>query len=248
MRNSVRTHPGIEPNFDDMFKTPRRKRKPARTGFFARFGARNAADLLAGAIALAAIIVVLVNALGLQKSPHLARASTQAVQKPVPLSAPVVAPLPQPRPDPASGRSRADLVRDVQQELASRGYYDGAVDGAPGPRINQAIRDFESIQRLRVTGEASETLLGQIRKAGPKSDVTGSIGPAKPSAGNPRILSVQRQLARFGYGPLRMNGAADKETREAVARFERDRDLPQTGEITDRLVRELAAYSGGAPD
>jgi peptidoglycan hydrolase-like protein with peptidoglycan-binding domain len=136
----------------------------------------------------------------------------------------------------------------VQQELASRGYYDGAVDGAAGPRISQAIRDFEITQRLRVTGEASETLLGQIRKAGNKSDITGSIQPAKPATGNPQILSAQRLLARYGYGPIHMSGTADKETHEAIERFERDRKMPTTGEVSERLMRELAAYSGGTLD
>ena len=254
MRDPVRNHRSSlaarqEPNFDDLFKASRRKRKSARTGFFARFSARGAVDFLAVFVAVAAILLVFVNALGLQKAPHAARISPPATQKPVvPPSLPAATPLPQPRPDAGNSRSRTDLWRDVQQDLASRGYYDGAVDGTAGPRISQAIRDFELVQRLRVTGEASETLLGQIRKAGNKSDITGSIGPAKPAAGNPQILSAQRRLARYGYGPIHVNGAADQETRAAIERFERDRNMLPSGEISERLLRELAAFSGGALD
>jgi len=178
------------------------------------------------------------------------------VQKPVMPAAPVAAPLPPPRPDPATGRSRTELLRDVQQELAGRGYYDGAVDGLTGPRISQAIRDFEQMQRLKTTGEASDGLLAQIRKAGPKSDsksdsksdVTGSIKPTGAAAANTQTLSVQRLLARYGYGPIHVNGMADKETREAIARFERDRKMPETGEVSDRLRRELASFSGSSLD
>jgi peptidoglycan hydrolase-like protein with peptidoglycan-binding domain len=201
-------------------------------------------------VAFAAMFLVFVNALGLQKASNAARISPQITQKSAapaaPTSSPAIAPLPQPRP--GSGNGRTDLLRDVQQELTSRGYYDGAIDGAAGSRINQAIRDFELTQRLRVTGEASEILLGQIRKAGNKSDITGSIKPASPAAGNAKILSAQRLLARYGYGPIRMNGAADKETHDAIERFERDRNLPPTGEVSERLMRELAAYSGGTLD
>ena len=234
---------------DDLFKTPRRKRKVARASIWARFGTRGAADLLAAFVAVAAMLLVFVNALGLQKASNAARISPQITQKSAaPAAASPAAPLPQPRPDPGKGRGRIDLLRDVQQELASRGYYDGAIDGAAGPRINQAIRDFEFTQRLRVTGEASEILLGQIRKAGDKSDITGSIKPSSPAMGNAKVLSAQRLLARYGYGPIRMNGAADKETHDAIERFERDRNLPPTGEVSERLMRELAAYSGGTLD
>jgi peptidoglycan hydrolase-like protein with peptidoglycan-binding domain len=234
-----------EPNFDDLFKASRRKRKPVRAGFFARFSARGAVDFLAVFVVVAAVLFVFVNALGLQKAPNAARISPPTTQKP---AVPVAAPLPQPRPDSGNGRSRTDLLHDVQQELASRGYYDGAVDGAAGPRISQAIRDFEQTQRLRVTGEASETLLGQIRKAGNKSDITGSVEPAKLVAGNPKILSAQRLLARYGYGPVHVSGAADRETHEAIERFERDHNMPATGEVSERLMRELASFSGGTLD
>jgi peptidoglycan hydrolase-like protein with peptidoglycan-binding domain len=254
VRDPVRNHRSSlaarqEPNFDDLFKVSRRKRKSTRAGLFARFGARGAVDLLVALVAVAVILVVFVNALGLQKVPKAARTTPPAIQKlAVPPPVPAAAPLPQPRPDSGNSRSRTDLLRDVQHELASRGYYDGAVDGAAGPRLSQAIRDFELTQRLRVTGEASETLLGQIRKAGGKSDITGSIGPSKPAAGNGQVLFAQRMLARYGYGPIHTSGAADRETHEAIERFERDRNLPATGEVSERLLRELAAFGGGALD
>jgi peptidoglycan hydrolase-like protein with peptidoglycan-binding domain len=250
VRDPIRNHRSSsaerqEPNFDDLFKASRRKKKPARGGFFARFSARGVVDFLAAFVAVAAVLFVFVNALVLQKAPNAVRISPQATQK---SAVPAAAPLPQPRPDSGNNRSRTDLLRDVQQELASRGYYDGAVDGAAGPRISQAIRDFELTQRLRVTGEASETLLAQIRKAGNKSDITGSVEPAKLAAGNPKILSSQRLLARYGYGPLHMSGTTDRETQEAIERFERDHNMPPTGVVSERLMRELASFSGGTLD
>ena len=238
--------PRQEPNFDDVFKPARRKRKPAPKGLLTRMSARGASDVVAAVVAGVAVLWVFVNALGFQNASNTAR--VVPIQKTLPPAAPVVAPLPQPRPDPTSGRSRTELLRDVQQELANRGYYDGAVDGLTGPRITQAIRDFERTQRLKATGEASDSLLAQIRKTGPRSDITGSIKPSTAAGGNPQTVSVQRQLARYGYGPVHVTGIADQETRDAIQRFERDRNLPETGEVTDRLRRELASFSGGALD
>lgn len=74
--------------------------------------------------------------------------------------------------------------------------------------------------------------------------VTGSVRPPGDVGGSNRILAVQRSLARLGYGPLKVDGQPGNETRLAILRFERDRNLPANGEITDRLVRELSAVSG----
>jgi peptidoglycan hydrolase-like protein with peptidoglycan-binding domain len=63
-----------------------------------------------------------------------------------------------------------------------------------------------------------------------------------------RIGSVQRMLARYGFGPVRINGELDADTRAAIQRFERERNLPPTGQVSERLVRELAEYSGHTPD
>jgi peptidoglycan hydrolase-like protein with peptidoglycan-binding domain len=137
---------------------------------------------------------------------------------------------------------------DIQRELADKGYYDGAVDGIVGPRAIQAIRNFEKANGLKVTGEPSETLLEKIRHGLSKSDITGSVAPAAPAIMGSRIGSVQRMLARYGFGPVRINGELDADTRAAIQRFESERSLQPTGQVTDRLVRELAEYSGHTPD
>ena len=64
------------------------------------------------------------------------------------------------------------------------------------------------------------------------------IAPSK------RVIAIQRALAEFGYGQIRLTGVEDPETRMAIEKFERDRRLPVTGKISDRFVRELAAMTG----
>lgn len=59
-----------------------------------------------------------------------------------------------------------------------------------------------------------------------------------------RVLAVQRALADFGYGQIKPTGTYDAATRAAIEKFERDHRLPVTGEISDRVVRELAAMTG----
>ena len=263
MRDSIHIGRGSaamrEPNFDDLFVSTKRTRKTrdtrtASAGLLQRMGGvRRIADILAGLVVVAAILLVFVNALGLQRAPHQSPVPKPAIsdaalkRTTASIPAPAAAPVPQARREPVK-RTPADLMLDIQRELASKGYYDGAVDGLPGPRVNQAIRSFEQMQGLKVTGEPSEAMLEKIRRAAAKSDITGSISPATPVTTGSRIVSVQRALARYGYGPVRLNGELDKDTLAAVERFERDRNLSPSGEISDRLVRELANYSGSLLD
>lgn len=166
---------------------------------------------------------------------------------------------------PAPARQPQPVVADVQRELARRGFYDGPADGLTGPKTEAAVRAFEQSARLRVTGEANEAVLTQIRRSGASAnagnggmlppasvpgsgDVTGAIRPPGAVPSSARVLGVQRTLAKLGYGPLKVTGQASPETRQAVQRFERDRGLPVDGEMSDRMVRELAAVSGMSID
>jgi len=59
-----------------------------------------------------------------------------------------------------------------------------------------------------------------------------------------RVLAAERALSQAGYGPIQVDGRFGIDTREAIQRFERDRKLPITGQVNDRLMRELAAVTG----
>lgn len=58
------------------------------------------------------------------------------------------------------------------------------------------------------------------------------------------LAPIQRALSEFGYGPLETNGTLGPNTRTAIERFERDHRLPVTGQISDRLIRELSNMTG----
>jgi cell division protein FtsN len=56
--------------------------------------------------------------------------------------------------------------------------------------------------------------------------------------------AVQRALNEYGYGPVKATGVYDDATRAAIKRFEKDHNLPATGQVTPRFRRELAAATG----
>jgi Putative peptidoglycan binding domain len=65
-----------------------------------------------------------------------------------------------------------------------------------------------------------------------------------PVAGPHRVAAVQRALTEYGYGQLKPTGVAGSDTQSAIQKFEKARKLPVTGQVSDRLVRELAAVIG----
>ncbi len=58
------------------------------------------------------------------------------------------------------------------------------------------------------------------------------------------MAAVQRTLTEYGYGQLKPTGTVGSDTQAAIQKFERDRKLPVTGQVSDRLLRELAAMIG----
>jgi peptidoglycan hydrolase-like protein with peptidoglycan-binding domain len=59
-----------------------------------------------------------------------------------------------------------------------------------------------------------------------------------------RVAAVQRVLTEYGYGQLKPTGTAGTDTQAAIVKFERERKLPVTGQVSDRLVHELTAVIG----
>jgi hypothetical protein len=226
----------------------------------ARLFRRRPADSIGMLLVLTASLAVIINALYLQSGPHPAPIFNFG---PRPVGSPdVVGSVMPPRPRPpdfggpasdvSSGlRPRVDTIADLQRELERRGFYDGPVDGVDGPRTDAAIRDFAQAAGLRWNGDISEDVLRQIARstvrapghATSASIAHDAIGDMITTSSR-RVLAVQRALSDFGYGPVKPTGLFGPDTKAAIEKFERDRRLPVTGQISDRLLRELAAVTG----
>ncbi|MCX7309856.1 MAG: peptidoglycan-binding domain-containing protein [Afipia sp.] len=59
-----------------------------------------------------------------------------------------------------------------------------------------------------------------------------------------RVAAIQRALTEYGYGQLKPTGVVGPETTAAIQKFERDRKQPVTGQISDRLIRDLVVLTG----
>jgi peptidoglycan hydrolase-like protein with peptidoglycan-binding domain len=74
------------------------------------------------------------------------------------------------------------------------------------------------------------------------------IPTAHLSPAGKRIAAVQRTLTEYGYGQLKPTGTIGADTQTAIAKFERARKLPVTGQMSDRLVHELSTMIGHSID
>jgi hypothetical protein len=187
-------------------------------GFILRVLMRNPKDLAAGTIAAVAVAAIVGNAMFMQAGRHPAPMFSTAFP-PAPASPPGVAPV--------NGASGALLprARPADAELHSDAKAaDIAVPAARGVQP-AVLPQSPSVPRPPAP----------VPHADPVGDLIASTR---------RIGTVQRVLTEFGYGQLKPTGVAGTETRAAVEKFERDRKLPVTGQITDRLVRELAVATG----
>jgi peptidoglycan hydrolase-like protein with peptidoglycan-binding domain len=218
---------------------------------------RRPVDSLAGLIATGATAMILVNALFLQSGPHPAPIFANRPPPPVSRHSLTTADAALRRPRPAdvtapapSARPRGQVLADIQRELSRRGFYDGAVDGIYGPKTDAAIRDFEQVAGLRASAEPNEPLLQSIVQSPVKAKpaaapvVRNNDPIANLLAADPRVMAVQRALSSYGYGQIKPTGAYDPQTRAAIETFERERKLPITGRLSDRLTRELTALTG----
>jgi peptidoglycan hydrolase-like protein with peptidoglycan-binding domain len=219
---------------------------------------RNPLDAVGLFVLVVAAGAILANALYRQPGPHPAPIFSI---KPRPVASEpvggVVPALPRARPEglvaakpEAAARSRADIIADIQRELSRRGLYDGPVDGTVGAKTDSAIRDFETAAKLKPSSEPNEELLRAIMRAPLKTEATAPKAPVRSDpiaeliAPSQRVIAVQRALNDFGYGPVKSTGNYGAETISAIQKFERDRKLPVTGQISPRLLRELAALTG----
>jgi len=208
-------------------------------------------DMLAGALAVTAICAILANALFLQAGRHPSPMFGSVVTLPAPAEA---KPLPRPRPvelatRPAEPAPEARPVETRSVDLKASDHK--TVDSkASDSRSNDPMTNLV-VKSTGATAAASSVVSPTAKPPSPATAAPpnamrppASIPASTQSAGARRVASVQRALTEYGYGQLKATGAVGADTQAAITKFERDRKLPVTGQMSDRLVRELTAMTG----
>ena len=234
---------------DDDDEMPRRRRRGAKAaaieveekrGLVMRMFLHSPKDMVAGLLAAAAICAILANALFLQAGRHPSPMFGSVVTLPSSQTT-VASPLPRPRPVELISRpaeAEPPEIRPVEVKGADPRHVEIRSADPKGDAKSDS-RNPDPLANLVVksTGAPAATPANMARPPAP-------IPATAQSAGARRVAAVQRALTQYGYGQLKATGAVGSDTQAAITKFERDRKLPVTGQMSDRLVKELTAMIG----
>jgi Putative peptidoglycan binding domain len=201
----------------------------AERGLTLRILLHSPRDTAAGALAVVAACAIVSNAVFFQSGPHPAPMFGSTV---VTFAA---APTPLPRPREADSVSTDSKWAEPAEPRTADKAGDKTSDRTGDPLAN--------LVRAATTPQPSVT-----------SALSSSPNVARPPApipqvtGTRRVAAVQRALAEYGYAQLKPSGTLGPDTQAAIQKFERDRRLPVTGQISERMVRELSAMIGHPVD
>ena len=228
-------------------------------------------DMVAGLIAFAACSAIITNALFLQSGPHPAPMFGSAV---TPSTALLVNPLPRPRPaeadatplepkatepklsesrlfdpkpEPRSVEARPVEPRPVEpRPVEPRPVESRSVESRPAePRVVEPRPAEQKSADSRSSDPLASLVKATTQTPLPSANVPRPPAPIPaPLTGARRVAAVQRALTEYGYGQLKPTGSIGPDTKLAIEKFERERRLPVTGQISERFVRELAAVIG----
>lgn len=173
-------------------------------------------DMIAGALAFAAIGAIVANALFLQAGPHPSPMFGSAVA--IPTAVAPANPLPRPRPVEATPKPAEVSPSEPKP-----------VEAKPSDPLTNLVK------------ATSVTPVAPSVVARPPMPIPVASNPV---FGSRRVAAVQRTLTEYGYGQLKPTGTIGADTQAAIQKFERDRKIPVTGQMSDRLVRELTAMVG----
>src|SRR6266702_4139322 len=174
--------------------------------------------------------------------------------------------LPRPRPaeaETASSESKSTEPRGYEpkgsdlraSERTSDAKSVDSKNSDPMANLVKATTTPSPSPQPAVTAAVPEHLARSARpQPSPQPSTTASLSPSsnvvRPPASTPAltgarcVAAVQRALTEYGYAQLKPTGTMGSDTQAAIQRFERDRKLPVTGQVSDRMVRELSAMIG----
>ena len=214
---------------------PRRRRgsrgiaEVAERGLAMRILMHSPKDTVAGVLAFAAANAIIVNALFLQTGHHPAPMFGSALT--MPLAA--VAPSPLPRPRPVEAASKPAEASPVETKHAE------PKGAEPRPAEPKAADPLTNL----VVKATSAPLTVPSNVPRPPAAIS-SRAETIASSGPRRVMAVQRALTEYGYGQLKPTGTVGSDTQAAIQKFERERKMPVTGQVSDRLLRELTVVIG----
>ncbi len=213
----------------------------AERGLVMRILLHSPKDMVAGLLAFAAVSAIIANALFLQAGRHPSPMFGTVTKMPAAAQAPA-SPLPRPRPVEAAAR-----VADPQPS-EPRVIELKSADAKSDAEARQERPKSDPMTNLVKTTAAPQATPSNVARPPAPIPAARNEVIANQTPAARRVASVQRTLTEYGYGQLKPTGTVGSDTQAAIQKFERERKLPVTGQVSDRLLKELTAMIGRPVD
>ncbi|WP_318246497.1 peptidoglycan-binding protein [Guptibacillus algicola] len=134
--------------------------------------------------------------------------------------------------------ARGSAVTSLQQGLKDRGYYNYKVDGIFGSITEKAVKEFQSVVGLTVTGVADDATLDALKSRG--GTTTQSATVMKVGSRGDDVVKLQQDLTTAGTFHVGVTGYFGPVTEKAVKDFQRAKGLTVTGTATKETLDTLS--------
>lgn len=144
------------------------------------------------------------------------------------------------------GLNRSQRIQ-IQRQLTALGYPTGGADGLWGSRTRAAIGKWQKANKLAITGYVTARQVRLIAQAAGAVDPAPGVPDQADDAVEERLLGlnyderreVQRRLTAIGYRTYGFDGNFGRNTRLALAAWQRDEGLRASGYLTADQFRQL---------
>jgi len=151
--------------------------------------------------------------------------------------------------------ARGSSVTSLQQNLKDRGYYNYNVDGIFGSITEKAVKEFQSIVGLPVTGIANDATIDALKTRSttqtPVNDQAKQGDLLKLGVKGEGVKELQSKLTALGYYKGSKDGDFGPATEQAVKNFQSRNKLTVDGVVgpaTWEKLKQGTAYSGSESD
>lgn len=139
---------------------------------------------------------------------------------------------------------KGDAVKELQRRLKELGYYNGEIDGSYLKLTKDAVKQFQSNNKLSsdgIYGPKTQTKLSSNNcvKANDIKLVKGSKGI--------KVREIQKRLKELGYLCTAIDGIFGNDTKASIQEFQNLAGLPSNGQCDTETYNKLMASDAPKP-
>ncbi|MDY7224171.1 C40 family peptidase [Halalkalibacterium halodurans] len=141
--------------------------------------------------------------------------------------------------------SSGQAVRDLQEKLKAKGYYNHSITGQYGRITTEAVREFQRANRLTVDGIVGPQTLAALTNQAPAASAPQYNAPVQQTtvlregSRGDAVRDLQRSLKDLGYYKSSIDGIFGAGTTTAVREFQRNMGLTDDGVAGPQTLNAL---------